>query len=79
MMSPGSDCWSKEKENPDLKRDCEERLGWATPSLRLRWAGQRRQWVEERTGLEAEAAFIGGPLRPGAGVLPGNLRVARKG
>jgi hypothetical protein len=43
MISPGSDRWSKEMRNLDLKRDCEKRLGWATPSLRLRWAGQRRQ------------------------------------
>jgi hypothetical protein len=55
------------------------RLGRATPSLRLRWAGQRRQRAEERKGREAEAAFSGGLRRPGAGATAGDLRGAQKG
>ena len=46
------------------------RNGWT--GLRLRWTGRRRQWAKERNGLEAEAAFISGLLRPWTGVLPGN-------
>ena len=42
-------------------------------------AGKRRQRTEERKGHEAEAAFIDGLWRPGAGAFTGNLRAAWKG
>ena len=56
-----------------------ETAGYGRAGLRLRWAGQRRQRTEERKGHEAEAAFIDGLRRQGAGAFTGNLRAAGKG
>jgi hypothetical protein len=54
-------------------------LGRATPSLRLRWDGQRSQRAEEYKGHEAEAAFIDGLLRQGAGAFSRDLWETQRG
>ena len=56
-----------------------ETAGYGRAGLRLRWARQRRQRTEERKGHEAEAAFIDGLRRPGAGAFSRDLRGARMG
>lgn len=49
---------------------------WA--EQRLRWATLRLPRVEGHNRLWAEAAFNDGPVKPGAGVLPGDPRLARE-